>query len=177
MRILALAAALIVAAMAGRAHGAVVDAQSSGFQVQEKVEIAAPATQVWAALGRIGAWWDSRHTWSQDAKNLTLELKPEGCLCEALPGGGGVHHMSVIFVAPGKTAILDGTLGPLMYGGAAGHLVWALAEAGGKTTLTQTYYVGGYFPGGLDKVAAPVDEVLTQQITRLKAYVETGKPG
>jgi len=93
-----------------------------------------------------------------------------------LPNGGGARHLTVIFVAPGKTAILDGTLGPLMFSGAAGHLVWSLAEKDGHTTLTQSYYVGGYFPGGLDKLAPAVDGVLTEQIGRLKRYVETGKP-
>jgi hypothetical protein len=79
-------------------------------------------------------------------------------------------------VAPGKSAILDGALGPLMFSGAAGHLVWSLEEKAGHTTLTQTYYVGGYYPGGLDKLAPAVDEVLGEQVGRLKSYVETGKP-
>ena len=174
MRILAAAMAAVVAA--GGARAAVVDAQPSGFLVAQKVEIAAPAARVWAALGRIGRWWNPKHTWSGDARNLTLALRPDGCFCEILPNGGAAHHMTVIFIAPGKRAILDGTLGPLMYGGVSGHLVWTLTEAGGKTTLTQAYYAGGYFQGGLDKLAPPVDEVLTEQITRLKAYVETGKP-
>ena len=63
-----------------------------------------------------------------------------------------------------------------MFSGASGHLVWSLAEKDGHTTLTQTYYVGGYYPGGLDKLAPAVDGVLTQQLGRLKLYVETGKP-
>ena len=175
MRLLGLAAILTLA-WAGGVRAAVVDAQPTGFQVQETVEIAAPAPRVWAALGRIGAWWDSQHTWSHDAKHLSLDLTPDGCFCETLPDGGGVRHMSVVFIAPGKSAILDGTLGPLMFSGASGHLVWTLAETGGHTTLTQTYYVGGYFPGGFDKIAPAVDHVLTDQIQRLKAYVETGKP-
>ena len=176
MKLSGLAVALATAWVGAGARAAVVDAQPSGFQVQETVEIAAPAPRVWAALGRIGAWWDSEHTWSHDAKHLSLDLTPDGCLCETLPNGGGVRHMSVIFLAPGKSAILEGTLGPLVFSGAAGHLVWTLAETGGHTTLTQSYYVGGYFPGGLDKLAPAVDGVLTQQVTRLKAYVETGKP-
>jgi hypothetical protein len=82
----------------------------------------------------------------------------------------------VIFTQPAKTAIMDGTLGPLMFSGAAGHLVWRLEEKDGATTLTQSYYVGGYFPGGLDKLAPAVDGVLTEAMGRLKRYVETGKP-
>ena len=163
-------------ALASGARAEVVDANPGGFQVEQTVQIAAPAGKVWAALGQFDGWWDAQHSWSHDAKNFSLDLKPGGCLCERLPDGGGVRHMTVIFVAPSKTAILDGTLGPLMDSGSTGHLVWSLAEQDGRTTLTQTYYVGGYFPGGLDKLAPAVDGVLGQQITRLKSYVETGKP-
>ncbi|MDI1365107.1 MAG: ATPase, partial [bacterium] len=46
----------------------------------------------------------------------------------------------------------------------------------GETTLTLTYDVGGYLRGGLDKIAAPVDGVLGQQVLRLKRQVETGQP-
>ncbi len=162
---------------AGGAHAAVVDATPNGFQVEQKLEIAAPAAKVWAALGDFGAWWDGQHSWSGDAKNFHLDLAPGGALTETLPNGGSVKHLTVIFVAPGKTAILDGTLGPLMFSGATGHLMWRLAEKDGKTTLTQDYYVGGYIKDGLDKLAGPVDEVLTYQAGRLKALVETGKPG
>jgi hypothetical protein len=59
--------------------------------------------------------------------------------------------------------------------GATGHLAWTLAETDGKTTLIQTYDVGGYMKGGLDKVAQGVDQVLSEQFDRLTAYVETGK--
>ena len=161
---------------AGASRAAVVDATPGGFQVQETVDIAAPAAKVWAALGEYGSWWNSKHSWSGDAKNLSLDLKPGGCLCETLPNGGGARHGTVIFLVPGKTVIVDGTLGPLMFSGTSGHLVWGLKEANGHTTVTQVYYVGGYFQGGLDKLAPDVDEVLTEQLGRLKAYVETGKP-
>ncbi|HXQ15030.1 MAG TPA: SRPBCC family protein [Caulobacteraceae bacterium] len=174
MRGLVMVAAAL--ALAGAARADVVDANANGFQVKETVQIAASSAKVWTSLGQVGAWWDSQHSWSHDAKNLSLDLRPGGCWCEALPNGGGAHHMTVIFTQPAKTAIMDGTLGPLMFSGAAGHLVWGLAEKDGQTTLTQTYYVGGYFQGGLDKLAPAVDGVLTDQVGRLKRYVETGKP-
>jgi hypothetical protein len=179
MRTIGLAVAAGAAlALGGAARADVVEATPTGIQVKASAEIAAPAAKVWEALGHVGAWWNSEHSWSGDAKNLTLELKAGGCWCEAnLPGGGAAHHMTVLMVMPGKTAVLDGTLGPLMFSGASGHLVWSLAEKDGKTTLTQTYFVGGYYPGGLDKLAGPVDGVMTQGLGRLKAYVETGKPG
>jgi len=171
------AALTVGLASAGLARAEVVDQSPGGFQVQETAEIAAPAAKVWTAIGQWGRWWSSDHTWSKDAKNLTLDLKPGGCLCETLPDGGGVRHMTVIFAAPGKQLLLDGALGPLIYGGAAGHLVITLTEKDGKTTLTEVYAVGGYLKGGLGTIAGPVDTVLGQQLSRLKSYVETGKPG
>jgi hypothetical protein len=167
----------LMAATAGVARATVIDAAPGGFQVQETVKIAAPAKRVWAALGKVGDWWNPEHSWAGDAHNLSLDLTPGGCFCEALPKDrGGVRHMTVVYDQPMKQVILDGTLGPLMFSGAAGHLVWGLEEKDGVTTLTQTYYVGGYFPGGLDKIAPAVDGVLGSQLTRLKAYIETGKP-
>ena len=175
MRLAVAMAALATAASMARA--AVVDANASGFQVKQTVEIAAPADRVWDALGHIGAWWNPDHTWSKNASNLRLELAAGGCLCEALANGAGAaRHMSVIFVVPGKSAILEGTLGPLMFSGSSGHLVWSLAEADGKTTLSQTYYVGGYIEGGFAKLAPAVDGVLTDQLGRLKAYAEAPPP-
>jgi uncharacterized protein YndB with AHSA1/START domain len=171
-----LAAALAGMSLAGAAHAEVVDAQANGFEVKASAQIAAPAAKVWAALGRIGDWWDPAHTYSRNAHNLTLELKLGGCLCETLPEGGGVRHMSVIFVQPGRAIRLDGALGPLQGLGVVGRLTWALTEKDGHTTLVQTYDVGGYAPGGADKLAAPVDGVLSEQLGRLAHYVETGAP-
>jgi len=177
MRNVGLAAVMAALAGAGAARAAVVDVNLSGFQVKETVEIAAPADRVWSALGHIGAWWNPDHTWSKDARNLRLELVAGGCLCEALANGtGAARHMAVIFVVPGKTAILDGALGPLMFSGTSGRLVWSLTEADGKTTLSQTYYVGGYNEGGFAKLAPAVDGVLTDQLGRLKAYAEAPPP-
>jgi hypothetical protein len=85
--------------------------------------------------------------------------------------------MVVINAAPSKRAILEGALGPLSRGGDLGHLIWLLDEKDGRTTVTQTYVVGGYFRGGLDTLASAVDGVLTEQLGRLKRYVETGAPG
>ena len=178
MRIVLLAAIAVGLATAGVARAEVVDVQPGGFEVRHSVEIAAPPAKVWAALGQVGAWWNSSHSWSGDAKNLSIDLKPGGCWCEALPKtGGGAWHMTVVFVDPGKTVRMAGALGPLSLSGADGHMIWMLAEkAPGATTLTWTYDVGGYYKGGLDKLAGPVDGVLGEQAARLKKYVETGKP-
>jgi len=172
-----MSAAALALTLTTAAKAEVVDATPGGFQVRQSVEIAAPAAKVWASLVQPALWWDGRHTWSGSAANLSLAAASGGCFCERLPGGGSVVHLSTVHAAPNAKLILFGALGPLQTTGAAGHLAFLLSEKDGKTTVTLTYDVGGYMKGGLDKIAAPVDGVLGQQVTRLKAQVETGKAG
>ena len=158
-------------ALGPSAECAVVDAQANGFTVSQSVTIAAPPAKVWEALARIGAWWDPVHSYSRDGANLSISLKPGGYWQEALPGGG-VLHMVVVNAQPGKLLRLAGALGPLQAYGVAGELSLALKESPGGTIVTQTYDVGGHAPGGLDKLAPPVDAVLGDQLGRLKQFVE-----
>jgi hypothetical protein len=60
--------------------------------------------------------------------------------------------------------------------GVDGALTWAIKPADGGVSFTQSYNVGGYMPDGLDKVAPHVDQVLHEQLTRLKSFIETGSP-
>ncbi|MBO9709855.1 MAG: SRPBCC family protein [Caulobacter sp.] len=175
MRPLLIAAATALALIGTTASAAVVDAAPNGFEVRREVVIAAPADRVYAALSQPSAWWSGEHTWSGSAASLSLAPMAGGCFCEKLPGGGSVLHMTVVYAQPGKALRLFGALGPLQASGASGHLAWTLSEADGRTTLVQTYDVGGYMKGGLDRIAPTVDQVLGQQLDRLKAYAETGK--
>lgn len=170
-----IAAALAASAVGARAE--VVDATPGGFEVRREVEIAAPVARVWAVMLQPASWWDSRHTWSGSAANLSLAAASGGCFCERLSGGGSVLHMSTVHAAPNQKLVLFGALGPLQSSGAAGHLAFVLVETDGRTRLTATYDVGGYMKGGLDKIAAPVDGVIGLQVARLKAQVETGQAG
>lgn len=167
---------MIAAALAlltfGAARAEVVDAQPNGFEVRRQVVIAAPASAVWATLVTPAKWWAPAHTWSGSAANLSLGAASGGCFCEKLPNGGSVLHMSTVYAAPGQKLVLTGGLGPMQSSGASGALTFLLAEKDGATTVTATYDVGGYFRGGLDKVAAPVDGVLGQQLAGLKAAAE-----
>ena len=171
MRLTLIAFAALI--YAGGAAAKVIDSQPNGFEVTETVAIGAPADKVWEGLGQIGNWWDSDHTFSGAATNLSIDLKAGGCFCEAIPGGGSVSHMLVVYAHPDTVVRLFGALGPLQSTGASGHLSWTLKETTGHGTIvTVTYDVGGYAIGGLKKWAAPVDKVLGQQAERLKRYVE-----
>jgi hypothetical protein len=167
-------AALGFAVLAGAAQAEVTDKSAAGFEVTEKATIAAPPGKVWDMLMRPNHWWDSAHTWSGDAKNLSFDAS--GCFCERLKKGG-VRHMMIAY-ADGATQLrLFGALGPLQFTGASGHLGVTLKAAGAGTDVVMTYDVGGYAKGGLaETFAAPVDHVLGEQLARLKKMVETGKP-
>ncbi len=165
--------AVLLAAMPLRA--AVADSAANGFTIQLELNIQAPPQDVYQRVVRVGDWWNSMHTFSGDAHNLSIEDKAMGCFCEKLPGGGSVRHMVVVYADPGKKLVLSGALGPLQSIAATGSMTIQLAPAGGATKLTVGYAVTGYLAAGMNTWAAPVDSVLTEQFTRLKSLIETGK--
>jgi len=172
-----LAALCCVFAWASSVRADVVDSSAGGFTVKTVVQISAPAATVYRAIiERVWAWWEPSHTFSGNASNLSIDATPGGCFCEKLPNGGGVRHMTVVYVDPGKLLRLTGGLGPLGELAVTGTMTLKLTEAAGKTAVEMTYRVGGYSPGGLDGVAKPVDGVLTTQLQRLKRFVETDAP-
>jgi len=166
--------ALACVMAAGAARAEVTDKSAAGFEVTEKATIAATPAKVWDGLMHPARWWDPKHTFSGEAKNLSFDAS--GCLCERLKRGA-VRHMSIVY-ADGATQLrLFGALGPLQFTGAAGHLGFTLKPSAGGTDVVLTYDVGGYAKGGLaETLAAPVDLVLGQQLVRLKRSIETGKP-
>jgi len=167
--------AVLALALATAANAEILDSQANGLTVRETRVIAAPVGKVWEALVQPAAWWSSDHTYSHDARNLSLEPRAGGEWRETLPGGGSARHMVVVYVAPPSTLRLEGALGPLQAMGVIGHLTFTLKDQSGATLITETYDAGGHAPDGLDKLATPVDGVLDAQLGRLKSYVETGK--
>jgi uncharacterized protein YndB with AHSA1/START domain len=172
------AIAMVSAAMVGSAvaEAAVVQSTPSGFVVRHESSIAATPAKVYEALVAVGAWWNSDHTYSGDAKNMTIDARAGGCFCERLKDGGSVEHARVVYAMPAQALRLNGALGPLQAHGTAGSLTWKLTSIPTGTTMLLTYSVGGFIDGGFEKIAAPVDNVLSEQFQRLKAFVETGKP-
>lgn len=147
---------------------------AAGFEVREQAHVAAAPDAVYAALLAPKRWWDAKHTYSGDARNLTLDAKAGGCWCETLPGGGSVEHLSIVYLAPNKSIRFRGALGPLQAMGVAGSMTIKLTAATGGTDLTLTYAVGGYSKDGFDDLSKAVDSVLGSQVGRLRKLVETG---
>jgi uncharacterized protein YndB with AHSA1/START domain len=158
------------------ACAAVADSAANGFTVKLELNIQAPPQDVYGRfVHNFGDWWNSMHSFSGDAHNLSIDDKAMGCLCEKLPGGGSVRHMEVVYADPGKKLVLSGALGPLQSVAATGSMTIEFAKAGDGTKLTVVYTVTGYMPAGMNTWAAPVDSVLAEQFTRLKSLIETGK--
>jgi len=133
--------------------------------------VAAPPARIWAALVAPSRWWNGQHSYSGDARNLTLEPRAGGCFCERVPKTKAtVEHGRVIFAQPGALLRLSAALGPLQAEAVTGTLTWTLKAVEGGTQLTQTYVVGGYVRGGAERLAAPVDAVMTEQFGRLVAF-------
>src|SRR3954469_13840840 len=85
-------------------------AGTSGFEVREKVHIAAEPGTVYAAGLAPKRWWDPKHTYSRDPNRVTLEARAGGCWCESLPGGGSVEHLEITYLAPGKAIRFRGAV-------------------------------------------------------------------
>ena len=169
--------AILFASLASPLRGEVIESTAAGFLVRNTAAINAPPATVYAALtDRVGGWWDPAHTFSHDARNLSVDAKPGGCFCERLPDGGGVQHMTVVYASPGKLLRLTGAIGPLQEAALAGTMTWNLLQAGGGTTVELSYAVGGFRAGGFRDLPTVVDGVLRGQLGRLKAFVETGRP-
>lgn len=169
LRFLPLLAIVLVASSAGA-----VDITSTGFLVRHELAVGAPPAKVYdALLGQVGSWWNEQHTYSGDARNLSIDARPGGCFCERL-SNGGVEHMRVVQLRQNQLLRMAGGLGPLQGAGLAGAMTWSIAANEGGTKLELIYVVGGYMPGGFEKMAPAVEGVLLEQATRLKRFVETG---
>jgi Polyketide cyclase / dehydrase and lipid transport len=156
-------AMLVLLTWAAPAAATVTAVDPGGFTVSGSLHVAAPADKAYAVLVRPSLWWNGEHTYSGNAANLTMEARAGGCWCEALPGGGSVQHMAVVYVDPGKVLRLRAL---------DGVMTFSLMSANGGTDITMRYVVGGYAPSGFKDLAPGVDEVLMEQLAGLKAAIE-----
>jgi uncharacterized protein YndB with AHSA1/START domain len=159
---------------AGRASAEVLDATANGFTVRETAHIAAAPGKVYAALIAPADWWSSSHTFSGNAANMTFDARAGGSWCETLPNGGSALLMTVARVVPGKALVLRGGLGPFQTMAVEGVMVWSLTPVAGGTDVMLVNANGGYSKDGLDKISHVADMVMSEQLARLKAFVETG---
>ena len=166
--ILTLVGALLM--HSGSASAEVVSANSNGFHLRHSVQLVVPTSNAWDSFLRVGDWWDDEHTYSGDGANMNLAAAPGGCLCERVPAGGGIEHMRVAYVDPGKRLVMTGSLGPLLYEATAAVMDVQVERIAGGAKITMEYKAAGFATGGADKMAPLVDGVLGEQMRRYRTY-------
>ncbi|MEQ1867650.1 MAG: ATPase [Micropepsaceae bacterium] len=160
------------------AHAKIVAKSATGFVVEHQLELKTDAKSAYDGFVNIGAWWSSSHSFSGDAKNITIDTKPGGCWCETLPAGGFVKHMDVVHAAPGKMLVFSGGLGPLQFMGVAGSMTvsFQTAKTTNLTTMKLRYDIGGRDDKNFEDISKAVDGVLAEQIARYKNFATGGMP-
>ena len=171
MRILGAALLLVLFAPAS---AAVVGADSHGFELRHTLDLPIPPAQALAAFGQVGSWWSKDHTYSGNSARLSLQMRPGGCWCEQLDGGGGVEHLRVAFYQPGKRVVLTGGLGPLLFEGTSGVMDVRATPTKAGSQLVINYRVGGFARGNGTEMALAVDQVLRDQTERLRVFASKG---
>jgi hypothetical protein len=152
------------------AHAEVLTSSPGGFIVRQVMSVPTTPDVAYRKFVDVAGWWSSEHTFSGDAKNLSMTPRADGCWCEKLPHGGFVRHMAVVYAAPGKTIRFNGGLGPLQEMAVNGAMQVTFEADGSRTNVTLTYAVGGYSPNGLGPLAPLVDGVLGQQMLRYREF-------
>jgi uncharacterized protein YndB with AHSA1/START domain len=170
MRIAVLA---LTVSLATAASAEVVSSASNGFHVRETVQIVVPPAVAFQSFADLPRWWNPQHSYSGDAANLSLALNPGGCFCERLPDGGGIEHLRVTYVVPGKRILLTGSLGPLLYEATTGVMDVQFERIAGGSKVTLDYRVAGFAEGGAARLAPIVDGVLADQMRRYRQFART----
>jgi hypothetical protein len=147
------------------AYADVKSAAADGMVLQIKGEVALPRDAAWSRLLNPGEWWSSAHTYSGDAKNLSVDAVAGGCWCE-LWEGGEVEHGRVVYLSLNQSIRYNAPLGPLQGLGVSAVMTFTLADgaAAGSTALTVDMVVVGSSLSGLDKLAPIVHQVLAEQV-------------
>ena len=161
---------LVLASGAAPVCAAVISSSSNGFHVRHVAALTVPPEAAFAAFGRVSGWWHPAHSYSGASTNMSLALTPGGCFCERLPHGGGIEHLHVNFVEPGRRVVLTGSLGPLLFEATAGVMDVTVERVAGGSRLSLDYRAAGFADGGANTLAGPVDAMLGAQIKRFRAY-------
>jgi hypothetical protein len=172
--------AFTVMAAAAPLSAEVVETGTERFTTRDTASVKRTPLATWLALTKPGDWWNSKHTWSGDAKNLTLTPQGGGCFCERIPVGdsgnasameGSARHAEVIQAFPMKVLRMRGGFGPLQGEPATGVLTITLKEVPGGTRILWEYNVGGPMRYKVAEIAPAVDAVMSEQLKGLQRHL------
>jgi uncharacterized protein YndB with AHSA1/START domain len=167
----ALLAGLLAAACAPQAAAEVKSSAADGFLIEQRIVVKADAERSWQALLQPSRWWSKAHTWSGSAENLSLDAKAGGCFCERWTGGE-VEHARVLFLRKGQLLRMQGAFGPMQPMAVQAVLEFKLTPGKDGTQVDLSYRANGGSASMLDKIAAPVDGMLAEQMAGLKQLLD-----
>lgn len=165
---------------AGPLGAEVIETGADRFVTRTSASVKAGPLATWLALIRPGDWWNPKHSWSGDAKNMTLTPQGGGCFCERIPVDdkaassaleGSAVHAEVIQAFPMRVLRMRGGFGPLQGEPATGVLTITMKEVPGGTRLVWEYNVGGPMRYTIAEIASAVDAVMSEQLRRLQAHL------
>lgn len=168
-------AALAIVCAATPVSADVISKSDDAFILNFEQRVEASPDVILSTIGQPAAWWSDDHTYSASAQNITLDMRPGGCWCEALPGGG-VKHAEVLLLWPEHRQIrFDAPFGPLqsMPAHTILTMTWGDMDGGSARLLKWTFVVRGFQTGA---VAEAVDGVMQDAFNRLVRQVEASEP-
>jgi uncharacterized protein YndB with AHSA1/START domain len=139
-----------------------------GFESRHSAVVDLAPQAAYQRFIAIASWWAGSHTYSGDARRLSLDARAGGCWCERLDGGG-VEHMRVVYVDAGKAIRFEGGLGPLQELGVRGVLTVTFRAEGAGSRVAMVYRIGGWRDTGFADLAPLVDSVLAEQFKSFAA--------
>lgn len=158
----------------------VVETTADRFVTRDTASVKATPLATWLALTKPGDWWSPAHSWSGDARNMSITPQGGGCFCERIPLGdsgnssameGSARHAEVLQAFPMKVLRMSGGLGPLQGEPVSGILTITLKEVPGGTRVLWEYNVGGPMRYKVAEIAPAVDGVMSEQLKRLQAHL------
>lgn len=158
----------------------VAETTADRFVTRATASVKATPLATWLALTRPADWWNGEHSWSGDARNLTLTPQGGGCFCERIPVGdsgnssameGSARHAEVLQAFPMRVLRMSGGFGPLQGEPVNGILTVTLKEVPGGTRILWEYNVGGPMRYKIADIAPAVDAVMSEQLKRLQDHL------
>jgi uncharacterized protein YndB with AHSA1/START domain len=160
---------LFALALSSRVEAGVEQSAADGFLIENQYVIAAAPEAVWRELVHPERWWPSDHTWSGQARNLSLSVDAGGCFCERW-NGGAVEHGRIVMVRPKTLLRIEAALGPLQEMAVTGTLTIKLEPDSSGTRMTVIYRVSGDSSHHLERLAPVVNDVNKLQFGNLAKF-------
>lgn len=142
------------------------DTGTAHYALHHEAQSSLSPEALWTRLIHPESWWSDAHTYSGKAINLSLDASAGGLWREDWDGGS-VAHGVVLSALPPTLLRLNAPFGPLQ--GLGVTVIWTIEikPRDGGSTVTFTEVATGSPASTLAPLAAAVDQVKTEAISRL----------